>query len=177
LVYWKNGQEFDWVYRLWKCGETATLSQGNISGIERCELRDETENFTPPVITCENESPFCRLSLQREPGVILYTEGYPNAAVLELLRLLRPLNLLGRHWGDSDLDGLRIAEMLNRVHPLTLWRCNLPELQRLQSRLKPLTAKAADASASYLRNHLYFPFAAELLYTIENGWLEQESWH
>ena len=27
---------------------------------------------------------------QREPGVIVYTEGYPNAAVLQLLQLLQP---------------------------------------------------------------------------------------
>lgn len=176
LVYWKRGQEFDWIYRLWKGGETATLSQGNLAGIERCELHPETIVFKPPLITCENESPFCRLAQQREPGIFVYTEGYPNAAVLELLHLLRPLQLSARHWGDSDLDGLRIAEILNHVHPLTLWRCHLAELQRLQSRLKPLTAKQQETATNFLQNHPAFPFATELAYTIGNGWLEQESW-
>ena len=176
LLYWKGGRQFDWIARLWECGEAATLSWGNVAGIERCEFRTAAGLPPPAVVTCENETPFCHLVRQREPGIHIYTEGYPNAVVLELLRLLRPLELPAKHWGDSDLDGLRIADILNRVYPLTLWRCDLPELQRLESCLKPLAPKSTDTAAKFLHNHPDFPFATELSHTLKHGWLEQESW-
>ena len=171
LIYYKYGERFDWIAQLHARGETATLSWDNLRGIDAIELPEGT-----PVITCENETPFGTLVRERVPGLIVYSAGYPNTAVCRVLHLLPAHIETIHHWGDSDLDGLRIAAMLHQIRPVQLWRCNRTELQRHYDRLLLQKSERREKAKSYLTAHPDFPFADELAFTIENGWLEQESW-
>jgi hypothetical protein len=171
LVYWKDGTRFDWVSVLHAHGETATLSWDNLRGIDRIDLPMGTF-----VTTCENETPFATLARQREPGLLVYTAGYPNIAVSRLLELFPAHIARIRHWGDTDLDGLCIAALLHRVRPVTLWRCGLADVERHGGRLRPLAPDRRQRAETVLARHSDFPFAAELAFTLARGWLEQESW-
>lgn len=167
----KRGRWLDWVEQLHALGESATLSLGNLDGVDRVELAGDGAI----VHTSENETPFCRLVREQFPEPVIYTEGYPNAAVRRLLRLLPPATAV-RHWGDSDLDGLRIADILAATRPLELWRCGLAELQRQRPRLLPFSDAQSGRARRWLAAHPDFRFRAELGFSLAHGWLEQESW-
>jgi len=171
LIYDKGGEQFDWIARLHAHGESATLSWDNLRGIDSLELPADT-----PVITCENETPFGSLLRDGRSALLIYTGGYPNSAVCRLLQLLPPQVTTISHWGDSDLDGLRIACILHHIRPVQLWRCNLSELQRHRTALLPLSPERQQEAAAYVVNHPDFPFRDELEFTTANGWLEQERW-
>ena len=173
LRYGKAGRRFDQIAAMAGLGEAAVLSLGNLRGVESIEIPPETT-----LITCENESPFAGLARACPPVIILYTQGFPNAAVCKLYRLIGGNSKCVRrlHWGDSDPAGLRIAAILHGIHPLELWRCDLKTLQRHRDRLKPLQPAARKGARTLLARDPTFPFAEELRFTIEQGWLEQEQW-
>ena len=149
-----------------------TLSWDNLRDIERVLLPENTI-----IITCENETPFNQLIRENHPGLIIYTAGYPNSAVQRLIRLLDDSKVKIQHRGDSDLDGLIIASILHKISPLRLWRCNIDDLQKQNDRLLLMTAPQKARSEAYLTSHSDFPFKDELQFTLQFGWLEQESWH
>ncbi|MCB2212065.1 DUF2399 domain-containing protein [bacterium] len=171
LVYHKAGREYDWVARLHAVGESATLSLDNLRQIERIELPTDT-----PVFTCENETPFNQLIRERHPGLIIYTAGYPNSAVRQLLSLLASAVEVVQHWGDSDLDGLRIAAQIHRIVPVQLWRCDLATLQRHRAQLLRVNNQQRTRAEVFLEQHPEFEFRDELQFSLAHGWLEQESW-
>jgi hypothetical protein len=168
----KRGRWLDWVEQLHALGEAAVLSLGNLDGVDVVDL---AAGGTTVVHTCENETPFCRLVREGFPGALVYTEGYPNAAVRRLLNLL-PAGVELRHWGDSDLDGLRIAAILAQDRLLQLWRGGLADLERQRARLVPLGHDQHGRARQWLQTHPGFRFRAELEFTVAHGWLEQESW-
>ena len=173
LIYRKNGQLFDWVKRLWEAGETATLSLDNLDDIESVTIPyGESIKLT----TCENESPFCDLVRNRHEGTIVYTEGYPNTAVEKCIEYLSVNTKKIYHWGDTDPDGLYIASLFTKYSPVTLWRCALEDLKRLTGKLQPLSPEKMNKGRKIFRENPNFPFPRELSFTLDNGWLEQESW-
>ncbi|MFP4681534.1 MAG: Wadjet anti-phage system protein JetD domain-containing protein [Chitinispirillaceae bacterium] len=171
LEYRKKGITFDHVKKAWECGEASVLTLENLHDIEDMSIAEPVR-----VITSENESPFCKLVRERTEGILIYTQGFPNAAVCRLYRRIssRYPRSAFLHWGDTDLAGLRIAAILHRLHPLKLWRCDPESVLRHRSGLIPLTNRSQ--AQQFAISHPDFPFLKELAISIENGWLEQESY-
>lgn len=175
VVYEKNGVIFDWIYKLYIKGEAATVGWSNIHNVEKMYFRDR-DNRPPEIICCENEAPFSQLMRQTNNQCLLFTSGFPGSAVQKIYSLLAPGASACYHWGDSDPAGLRIAAIMNSIYPLQLYRCDISTLQKHQPFLLPLSQKQKDICQHLLTNLSNFPFADELLFTLEYGWLEQESW-
>ena len=175
VIYEKNGKIFDWIDTLYRQGEPATIGWSNIHNIDKMYFRD-AENGPPELICCENEAPFSKLMRQKTLQCLLFTSGFPGSAVQKIYSLLAPQAAACYHWGDSDPAGLRIAAIMHSIYRLQLYRCDLQTLERHKAFLIPLTQKQKDICLHLLVSTPDFPFAEELLFTLENGWLEQESW-
>ncbi len=171
VTYLKKETHISWIEDLWQFNEAAVLTLENLHNLELLPI---PETITR-VITIENETPFCRLKEEVKDAIIIYTEGYPNEAVLTFYEHL-PSHLTYLHWGDTDFDGLLIAGLLDHIHPLDLWRCGLDDINPLKGRLIPLSEQNQGRAQEYLNKHLDFKFTNELLFAITNGWLEQENW-
>lgn len=175
IIYEKNGKTFDWINQLYQEGETATLGWSNIQDIDKIYFQKK-DGTAPDLISCENEAPFSSLIHQKKNSCLLFTSGFPSSAVQKLYQQLAPLATQCYHWGDSDPAGLRIAAIMHEIHPLQLYRCDISTLQQHKKKLLPLTQQQKDDILSILMTQPNFPFSDELLFTLENGWLEQESW-
>ncbi len=175
VIYEKNGIKYDWIEQLYRAGEAATLGWSNMQNIEKIYFKDVHIN-PPDLITCENEAPLTNLMQQKKNSCLLFTSGFPSSCVQKLYQLLAPQAANCYHWGDSDPAGLRIAAIMHALHPLHLYRCDLATLLQLQKYLLPLTQKQKNTCINVLNSHPNFPFREELLFCLENGWLEQESW-
>ena len=171
MKYIKHEKIHDWPACLFEIGESATLSWDNLRDIDQIILPDNST-----VVSCENETPFNQLIREHHKDLIIYTAGYPNSAVQRLIRLLADSAVKIQHWGDTDLDGLIIASILKKISPLKLWRCNIDELLKQKERLLRLTTSQKARAEKYLADHPDFPFMDELQFTLQHGWLEQESW-
>lgn len=155
-----------WPLDLHAAGQAAALTWEQVQAMRAIRV----EHAVAGVVTSENAAPFHRLVESRPPAVCVYTEGYPNAAVRRVLQLLAETGLTARHWGDSDLDGLRIAECVARVIPTELF---VPSATA-RSRLRPLTADQRRRAEAFLAAHPDFRCRDRLEATLREGWLEQE---
>ncbi len=163
---------FEWIRDLSVQGQAAVLTMQNLESIDELILDGKPEF----IITCENETPFCEL-VDSDPAVpVFYTGGYPNAAVRRLLSLLPGHVRTIRHWGDTDLDGLLIANILDAFRPVDLWRGDLGSAERLKTSLLPLASDKRHRAETLLRHRPDFRFAEELRFALRFGWLEQEAW-
>ena len=173
VLYRKAQVEFDHIHRLSDIHESTVLSASNLQNVDKIHIPPDTT-----LITVENESPFAALVRERHPGVILYTQGFPNAAVRKLYHLIggHPNCARRLHWGDSDPAGLRIAAILLRICPLELWRCEYDTLVRHKDLLQPLSPTARKMGERIIEGEGSFPFLRELRFTLEHGWLEQEQY-
>jgi hypothetical protein len=162
-----QGRVWDWPAQLHAAGQVAALTWEQVQAIRQMQLTGPVAG----VITSENAAPFHRLVEARAPAVCVYTEGYPNMAVSRVLAHLAAAGLVARHWGDHDLDGLRIAACVARVIPVELYAAGVPE----SGALRPLTAPQRVRAQAYLDTHPDFPFRAALADTLQHGWVEQES--
>jgi hypothetical protein len=133
------------------------------------------------ILTIENEAPF--LSSMQEGlhrrWLLAATGGFANRAVADLLKGIVSPTLPWRHWGDTDLAGIRIARVLaERVgHRLTFYRCGPDDIRARRDRLLPLDVPAKRAIATDLKNNPN-ALGSDILRTVlqEGGWLEQEAW-
>ena len=175
VIYEKNGKIFDWICELYSQGEAATIGWSNIANVDRMYFQESLDG-PPGLICCENEAPFSRLMWQQHKQCLLFTSGFPNSTVQKTYSLLAPKAAACSHWGDSDPAGLRIAAIMNAIFPLQLYHCDLQTLQQHKPFLIPLTQKQHDICRHLLTTTANFPFADELIFTMENGWLEQENW-
>ena len=114
--------------------------------------------------------------IRNEKIPVIYTAGYPNFAVKKLLHLLSGQIEQIHHWGDSDFDGLRIAEIINNIIKVKLWRCTVEDCKKYNGRLKPADDNSKSKIKKFLENKPDFIFRDELEYSLKNGWLEQEVW-
>lgn len=171
LVYRLGGRHHDWIAAQSELGLPAILSLDVLDAIEGWSVVGQAAD----IVTCENETPFAALA-KTSGDVVVYTQGMPNRAVQTLLGGVVGAGREVRHWGDSDLAGLRIADQLARWVPLSLWRCDVVTLARLQARLLPLSEQQLAEVQAFQARHPDFRFKAELAFTAANGWLEQESW-
>ena len=175
IIYEKNGKVFDWIYQLYKQGEAATIGWSNIYDIDTMYFL-HAEERQPDLICSENEAPFSQLMRQQSKHCLLFTSGFTGSTAQKIYGFLAPHAANCYHWGDSDPAGLRIAAIMNSLYPLKLFRCDLVALQHFRSSLIPLTQKQKDICIQLLATTPEFPFSDELQFTLENGWLEQESW-
>ena len=125
------------------------------------------------VTTCENAAPIMRYVQDRSP--VVYTEGYPNLAVQDLLKAFARRGLKSVHMGDADLDGFRIAATVDRCIPVE--RVGAAEILADPKRLKgiPLTPSQAARIDRFLVQHPDFKYAESVRLIRERGcWYEQE---
>jgi len=73
------------------------------------------------VLTIENLTSFFRHAREiQDDGLILFTNGFPNPDVQKLLNRLDsdlPQSTPFYHWGDTDVDGLRILNFIGTLTP------------------------------------------------------------
>ena len=162
-----NNEWLDWPYRLWQRGEAAILSWRTVRNITALHI----EKPFSMLITSENAAPFHRLVESRRPA--LYTEGYPNAAVKNLLRHFAATGLSCLHWGDTDLDGYRIAD---QVASQILSRMYTPPIADpdVRDHLQRLSEEQRQRTEKFLQANPCFSYFAELRQSLTCGWLEQE---
>jgi len=162
-----EGEWLDWPHRLWLRGEAAILSWKTVRSLTAIRFEEPCH----ALVTSENAAPFHRLVEMRRAA--LYTEGYPNAAVKTLLRHFAQTRASCLHWGDTDLDGYRIAEQVARNIPMRFYAPPASD-DRVREHFLPLTAEQRHRMEQFLSSHADFPFLADLRQTLACGWLEQE---
>jgi hypothetical protein len=171
FVYRVAGEKFDWIKRLWTLGEPATLNLANLAGMEDLVLESDSVR---KIITCENESPFNHMIREKSDSALIYTAGFPNSSVKKIISHLRgEFEFL--HWGDSDPEGLNIANIIYGIRPLELFRCKIEDCKMLKPHLRPLSEEKLKYAEKLLASN-DFHFRDELEFSIKHGWLEQEAW-
>jgi hypothetical protein len=159
-----TGDWLEWPTQLFQRGEAAILSWEAVRTIKAIRLTAPCTTL----VTSENAAPFYRLAEQKIPS--LYTEGYPNLAVKTLLRHFADAGLSAQHWGDTDLDGYRIAEQIARCIAMTFYAA--PPHAAITP--IPLNDQQRQRLQAFITRHPDFPYLQQLHQTLLNGWIEQE---
>lgn len=160
-----DGRAYDYPKRLFEAGQATVLPWETVRQI--AEVRTEG---AIRLVTSENAAPFLKRVQAGTP--CLYTEGYPNGAVKVLLSHLGNAGAHAVHFGDTDLDGYRIAEQISRCITFD-GLYNHARVSTLPH--KPLSDSQRARLESFIGRHPDFRFMQELRHTLEHGWVEQES--
>lgn len=162
-----NNEWLDWPCRLWQRGEAAILSWRTVRSMTALRI----EKPFSLLVTSENAAPFHRLVETRHPAI--YTQGYPNAAVKSLLRHFAKTGLACLHWGDTDLDGYRIADQVASQIPSRMYTPPLSD-PNIYGHLQRLSSEQRQRVQQFLRANPNFSYLDEVHQTLSLGWLEQE---
>ena len=164
----KNGEVLDYPCRYFVNRMATQLPLETELEIEEVKWAGKTRCVT----TSENAAPF--ETLVREKVPCLYTEGYPNSAVIRLLELFAEQGVTVDHAGDGDLDGFVIAERISKA--ITVRRVIADELAADEALpRRPVSPQAYSRWDAYLAAHPDFAHASSLRIAMERGWIEQES--
>jgi hypothetical protein len=108
------------------------------------------------VITVENATSFCELTLLRRPDVAaIYTGGFASPTAIDLLRAIRAADagVPFFHWGDMDAGGLRIlAHLRMQIGTVAPLGMNPATFAAQQAHSQPLTAED-QLALTRLRRH------------------------
>jgi hypothetical protein len=161
-----TGETFRYPAEMFRAGLAVQLPRQTVMRIRNVRLD------VRQIVTSENAAPF--ETLVREKVPCLYTEGYPNGAVIRLLELFAAQGMTADHAGDGDLDGFLIADRISKA--ITVRRVIADELAADEALpRRPVSSKARSRWEAYLAEHPDFAHASSLRIAMERGWIEQES--
>jgi len=161
-----TGESFAYPAEMFRMGLAVQLPRQTVMRIRdvRLDMRQ--------IVTSENAAPF--ETLVREKVPCLYTEGYPNGAVIRLLELFAAQGVMVDHAGDGDLDGFVIAERISRA--ITVRRVIADEFAADEALpRRPVSPQTHSRWDAYLAAHPDFVHASSLRIAMERGWIEQEN--
>jgi hypothetical protein len=153
-------------------------------GLPRDALADgrlEVELADEGLVVIENFAcfeAFCRGEVEQPlRSTVAWTAGYPGRAIRRLVEVAAGRGAPIRAWADLDLDGVRIARLVDawsagtaRFHGMTLGDL------RSARRSLPLTERAVAGIRADLERHPDAPLADLLRALLEAGrWVEQEA--
>ena len=165
-----DGTYFDFPLQLYRKGLVCQLPAETVLRIVRIDWRGDEKK----IATSENAAPLIRFVAAGRP--VLYTEGYPNCAVLALMRFLSGQGLVAAHWGDADLDGLNIAALVQGNMPGS--RSVAEEVIAVPGCVPgiPLTDAQRQRLVRFLARNPACPYGDCLRMLLDRGcWYEQES--
>ena len=165
-----DGTYFDFPLQLYRKGLVCQLPAETVLRIRRLDWRGESKE----IATSENAAPLLRFVAAGRP--VLYTEGYPNHAVLFLMGSLSEQDVVAEHWGDADLDGLNIAALVQGRMPVS--RVVATDVIAAPDGVPgiPLTDEQRQRLARFVDRNPDCPFGASLRLLLGCGlWYEQES--
>lgn len=161
-----TGEAFRYPIEMFRTGLAAQLARQTVMRIR--DVRIDVDR----IVTSENAAPF--EALVREGVPCLYTEGYPNAAVIRLLELFAAQGMTVDHAGDGDLDGFLIADRISNA--IRVQRVIADEVSKDDSiPRRPISLQSRRRWEEYLATHPEFTHASSLCIALVRGWIEQES--
>ena len=161
-----TGETFRYPIEMFRTGLAAQLARQTVMRIR--DVRIDVDR----IVTSENAAPF--EALVREGVPCLYTEGYPNAAVIRLLELFAAQGMTVDHAGDGDLDGFLIADRISNAIRVQRVIADEVAADEILPR-RPVSSQARRRWEAHLATHLDFAHASSLRIAIERGWIEQEN--
>ena len=161
-----SGETFRHPIEMFRSGLAAQLPRQTVMRMRDVGIEADS------IVTSENAAPF--EALVRGGVPCLYTEGYPNAAVIRLLELFAARGMQATHAGDGDLYGYIIADRISRA--IRVRRVIADEFAADESLpRRPVSPQARRRWEAYLAAHRDFAHASSLRIAIDRGWIEQES--
>lgn len=161
-----TGETFRYPIEMFRTGLAAQLARQTVMRIRDVQIDVDR------IVTSENAAPF--EALVREGVPCLYTEGYPNAAVIRLLELFAAQGMTVDHAGDGDLDGFLIADRISNAIRVQRVIADEVAVDEMLPR-RPISPQARIRWEVYLAAHLDFAYASSLRIAMQRGWIEQES--
>lgn len=164
----ESGEEFDHPVRLFHAGLAVQLPRQTVLRMHEVRLEDGFRRL----VTSENAAPFERMVRAGVP--CLYTEGYPNAAVVHLLKQFAQAGAAVDHDGDGDLDGFLIADRVSNAIPVVrVLADDVADADGIPRR--SVSGRVRQRWEAYLATHGDFAHARAIRLALERGWVEQES--
>ena len=165
-----EGAYFDFPLRMFEAGLVCQFPAETALAIDRIHWHGKSKT----IVTSENAAPLVTFREKQVP--VLYTEGYPNLAVLKVMTDLAAAGLIAEHWGDADLDGLKIAELVEGNMPGSRVVAKEVLVDPKGQQGIPLTPSQAARIDRFLERHPDFKYADSVRLIRERGcWYEQES--